>query len=248
MFELEMEGEEFSRIVKAVYALTDEARVHINRKKGLAIVARDPENVSMVAVIAGKRDLYRLKVSDDEVVIGLDLKSINRFSKNFKNGIVKMSYDVEKSELNITYSEPNKSTIKFSTEVLDPSSIKKPPKIPDLKDKLTANVAMIGEDFRRVVILSEMLSDEVTLRVKDEVFQAVADGDIDKITVTYTKDDVLDISGEAESAYGTEYLKQLIKPIKSGDAVALRFGTDFPLNIEFGHVNYFLAPRIREVD
>ena len=246
MFELEMEGESFSKIVKAVYALTDEARVHINRKKGIAIVARDPTNVSMVVVMVGKKDMYRLKVSDDEVVVGLDLKSINKFSKNFKNGIVKLSYDVERSEINIAYSEPDKSTIKFTTAVLDPSSIKKPPKVPDLKDKLTANVSMTGEDFRRVVLLSEKLSDEVLLRVKDEEFQAIAEGDIDKITVTYKKDDVLGISGEAESVYGIDYLKQLIKPINSGDIVNLRFGTDFPLNIEFGHVNYFLAPRIRE--
>ena len=246
MFELEMEGEEFSRIVKAVYALTDEARVHINRKKGLAIVARDPENVSMVAVIAGKRDLYRLKVSDEEVVIGLDLKSINKFSKNFKDGLVKMSYDVEKSEINIAYSEPNKSTITFTTAAIDPSSIKKPPKVPDLKDKLTANVELTGEDLRRIVNLSDKVSDAVTFTVENEEFRAVAEGDIDKITITYTKDDILNVSGEAKSTYGIEYLKQLIKPIKSGDVVSLKFGTDYPLIIGFDHVKCILAPRIIE--
>ena len=245
MFELEMNGEDFSRIVKAVHALTDEARVHINKKKGMAIAARDAANISMVVVKVGKKDLYGLKMSDDEVVIGLDMKSLNKFTRNFRgNGEVKLSYNIEESEINITYSEAGKAKLTFTTAVVDPSSIKKPPKLPDLE--LTANVAMIGEYFKRVIDLSDKVSVEVSFSVKDEEFQAVAEGDIDKITITYTKEDVIDISGEAEAMYGIDCLKQLAKPIKSGDAVRLRFGTDLPLSIEFGHVNYFLAPRIRE--
>ncbi|MFZ2410380.1 MAG: DNA polymerase sliding clamp, partial [Candidatus Methanoperedens sp.] len=133
--------------------------------------------------------------------------------------------------------------------LLDPSSIRKEPKVPTLD--LPARVVIRGEDIKRAVKAAEKVSDYMSMGVKDGVFFMEAEGDTDKVLVEMTKDQLIDIQpAEAKSLYSLDYLSDMSKILGKTGEVTIDLGKDYPLKIRLklaeghGEVSYMLAPRV----
>lgn len=142
--------------------------------------------------------------------------------------------------------------LEWSLSLIDPSSMRKPPKIPDLD--LPAMVSMSGDEFRKMIVAADKVADHIRIGMEDETFFMKANGDVEKVAMSLRPDELLDIKyGCANSLFMLSYMKEISKGVKKATAVRLEFGQDYPLRVSTilkhgisseTHISYLLAPRI----
>jgi proliferating cell nuclear antigen len=144
-------------------------------------------------------------------------------------------------------------SLKYSISLLEPSTIKREPKIPEIE--LPAEVTLKGSDFRQGIKASEPIGDYLVVGIETkpkEVFIMETEGDVDRVTLELNKEDLFSISVVGENAvrsmFSIEYLKEIGKVVSAASEVKLKIGKDFPIDISFAvgdaGVRYLLAPRI----
>ena len=237
--EFTINKELFKTIVDAANLVVDEARLIVS-DKGVAITAKDYNSVMLVVAKISRADCEQLKFDGKEkAMLGIPLEKLKTASKHIKTDMISFSSSGEEATL-------SGGNVKYTFPLLNPELISKPPKIPDLKDKLSATVKMPGSCFKRMIVLSSKISDIVTFKAESGVFTAVAEGDIDRVEYTYDED----VSGEARARYSLEYLSMPLKVIKNRDTVSLKFGTNIPILVELKYsdsgVWFFIAPIVSE--
>ncbi|MDL5502149.1 MAG: DNA polymerase sliding clamp, partial [Candidatus Methanoperedens sp.] len=88
----------------------------------------------------------------------------------------------------------------YTMSLLDPSSIRKEPKVPSLD--LQAHIVIRGEDIKRAVKAAEKVSDYMSMGVKGDVFFMEAEGYTDKVHVELGKNQLIDLQGtDAKSLF-----------------------------------------------
>ena len=172
MFKAVINAEVFKDAIEAVSTLVDEAKFRLN-KDGMTARAVDPANVAMVAFDLNAKAFDSFEASESE--IGIDLV---RFMD-----ILGMAAKDDKLELNLN-EETRKLEIRtgglaYTLSLLDPSSIRKEPKVPNLD--LPAKIAVAGTELKRAVKAAEKVSDHMALGVQDKTFYVEAEGDLDKV-------------------------------------------------------------------
>ena len=131
---------------------------------------------------------------------------------------------------------------------IDPSSIRKEPKIPEIE--FAAKVVVDADDFKKVLKAAEKISYQVAIGVQNESFFVEAEDEMETMRYSLHKDELVHLSGgDCRSLFSLEYLTAMAKGFAS-DTLTLHISTDHPLKTEFdfadgnGKVVYMLAPRI----
>ena len=228
--------------VDAVLAVVDEARLKIG-EEAWKVRAVDPANVALVDLEL-KRDAFDEYNTEgeagDEKVVGVPFDKLREVLR-FAVGDVSLDIGDDKIAL-------QSSAYAYTLSLLDPSSLRAEPKIPELE--FSTRVVVDADDFKRVLKAAEKISDMVAIGVQNESFFVEAEGDMETMRYSLHKDELMHLSGsDCRSLFSLEYLAAMAKGFAS-DTLTLYISTDHPLKMEFeiaddnGKVVYMLAPRI----
>jgi len=140
-------------------------------------------------------------------------------------------------------------SVVYSVSLIDPSAIRKEPKIPNLE--LPAKIVMDAGEFKKAITAADKISDHVVFRTDETGFYIEAEGDVDKIVFHMSEAELIEFNkAEARSMFSVEYLKEFVKIAGSGDLLTIHLGTDYPVRLVFevagekARVEYILAPRM----
>lgn len=242
MFKAEIEADVLKDVVGATTALVDEGKLRVS-EDGVSLRAVDPANVAMVTMSLDVDSFEEFEGSEGE--LGLDLLKLSDIlGMAGKDDVVDIELDEETHKLRLQF-----GGLSYTMSLLDPNSIRKEPKIPQLD--LPAEIKLDGREFQRAVRAAEKVSDHMVLGVKDDTFYVEAEGDTDKVRLELSKDELIGLkSGTARSLFSLDYLGSMAKAIGKADAVTIDLGVDYPVKMHFkvsggkGQIGYLLAPRI----
>ncbi len=242
MFKAVIGAEKLKDVIESISTLVDEAKFKLTAD-GLSVRAVDPANVAMVSLDLSKEAFDSFEATEGE--LGIDLTKLN--------GIMEMADKGDNIELDLDETAHKlvlrMRGLSYTMSLLDPSSIRKEPKVPALD--LPSHIIIRGEDLKRAVKAAEKVSDYMSMGVSGEIFFMEAEGDTDNVRVEMTKDQLIDFNpGEAKSLYSLDYLTDISKIAGKASEVTIDLGKDYPLKIRFkiceghGEVSYMLAPRV----
>ncbi len=242
MFKAVIVAEKIKDAIESISTLVDEARFKLS-PEGISVRAVDPANVAMVSLDLSKDAFDSYEATEGE--IGIDLTKLNGIMEMAdKNDNIELELDETAHKLIIRM-----RGLSYTMSLLDPSSIRKEPKVPALD--LPARVVIRGEDLKRAVKAAEKVSDYMNIGVRGDVFFMEAEGDTDKVLLEMTKDQLVDIQpGEVKSLFSLDYLADISKIAGKAEEVTIDIGKDYPLKIKLkiaqghGEVGYMLAPRV----
>jgi proliferating cell nuclear antigen len=242
MFKAVIGAEKLKDSIEAVSTLVDEAKFKLT-PEGISVRAVDPANVAMVSFDLAKDAFDSFEATEGE--LGIDLTKLN--------GVMEMADKEDNIELELD-ENAHKLVVRmrglaYTMSLLDPSSIRKEPKVPALD--LPARIVIKGEDLKRAIKAAEKVSDYMSIGVKGDVFFMEAEGDTDKVLVEMTKDQLIDIKpAESRSLFSLDYLSDMSKVVGKANEVTIDVGKDYPLKLRLkiaeghGEVGYMLAPRV----
>ena len=244
MFHAEIEAGLLTSAVDTVSVLVDECKVHLD-DDALRIKAVDPANVGMVdlEVPEGGFEFYEA----DGETIGLNLaKFQDIIGMANKGDDVELELDEETHKLHIRM-----DGLHYTLSLIDPDSIHQEPDVPDLD--LPGEVVLAGQEIKRGIKASGMVSDHMAFGIEDGAFYMAAEGDTDDVRVDIPEEDLIGLEmtdDEARSLYSLDYLDSMAKAIPGDAQLTMDLGVDYPVKMYFdiadgqGSVVYLLAPRI----
>lgn len=242
MFKAIIESEKLKETVEAVSSIVDEAKVNLT-PDGISIRAVDPANVAMVSLNLKSSAFEEFTATDSE--LGVDLNRLTDIlGMAEKAETVELDLDEESHKLVIQM-----SGLTYKISLLDPASIRKEPKVPQLE--LPAKIVLSGSDLRRAIKAAEKVSDHMCMGVDGDTFYLEAEGDSDRMRLDMLKDQLVDLQpGDARALFSLDYLSDMIKSMGKSNEVTIELGRDYPAKLNFqiaggaGDVSYLLAPRI----
>jgi|Deesub1362A_J573_1020465.scaffolds.fasta_scaffold00348_24 proliferating cell nuclear antigen len=236
-----LKSEILKTVLKGLHILVEEARFRFD-EEGMHVRAVDPANVAMVIANVPKDSFEAYKINKDEELIGVDVNRVYDFIKSAK-----------KDELIDLWTEDESLVVKngntkYSSSLIDPSAIKKEPKIPSLE--LPAEIVFDAGEFKKAVQVCEKIDDRLTFNSSKEEFSIEAEGDVDKITFSLDGSELKDFNrAKAKSMFSIEYMKEVAKVAQNGNELTVKLGTNYPVWLIFdidekATVEYIVAPRI----
>ena len=242
MFKALIGAEKLKDSIESISTLVDEARFRLT-PQGLSVKAVDPANVAMVSFELSKDAFDSFEATEGE--LGIDLtKLIGVMEMADKSDNIELELDEASHKLIVRM-----RGLAYTMSLLDPSSIRKEPKVPTLD--LPAHIVIRGEDIKRAVKAAEKVSDYMSMGVRGDVFFMEAEGDTDKVLVELEKSQLIDLQAtDAKSLFSLDYLSDMSKILGKSNEVNIDLGKDFPLKIRIkiaeghGEVSYMLAPRV----
>ena len=253
--EIVLNGELFKTLFKGIVEVTSEARFHFS-DNGLHSRAVDPANVAMV-IVDIPRDSFDAYSIDEETTVGVDINRIYDIAKSIKkNELVELKIEDESMKIKF-------GSVNYTLSLIDPSAIRKEPKIPNLE--LSVKVIVDGKEFKRVIQLVNF-ADAITLTVdsqhpqliisaKDSVisFEAKLDSQFKEDSEGDLKKDLEEnfernLERNVKSSFGIEYVKQFLK---FNDILEIGLGDNLPGIFTYklrnnSKISYIIAPRIKE--
>ncbi|MFU8767800.1 MAG: DNA polymerase sliding clamp, partial [Candidatus Methanoperedens sp.] len=211
--------------------------------EGISVKAVDPANVAMVSFELSKDAFDSFEASEGE--LGIDLAKLSSIMDMAdKTDNIELELDENTHKLVIQM-----RGLSYTMSLLDPSSIRKEPKVPTLD--LPVRIVIRGEDIKRAVKAAEKVSDYMYMGANGDIFFMEAEGDTDKVRVEMAKDQLIDMSsGDARSLFSLDYLTDISKVAGKAPEVTIDIGKDYPLKLKIkiadghGEVSYMLAPRV----
>ncbi len=242
MFKALIGAEKLKDSIESISTLVDEARFRIT-PEGLSVKAVDPANVAMVSFELSRDAFDSYEATEGE--LGIDLTKLTGVMEMAdKSDIIEVELDEASHKLIVRM-----RGLAYTMSLLDPSSIRKEPKVPSLD--LPAHIVIRGEDIKRAVKAAEKVSDYMSMGVKGDIFFMEAEGDTDKVLVELGKNQLIDLqASDAKSLFSLDYLSDMSKILGKSNEVTIDLGKDFPLKIKIkiaeghGEVSYMLAPRV----
>jgi proliferating cell nuclear antigen len=242
MFKAVIGAEKLKDSIESISTLVDEAKFRLN-PDGISVRAVDPANVAMVSLDVAKDAFDSFEATEGE--LGIDLTKLN--------GIMEMADKGDNIELELDEAAHKlilrMRGLSYTMSLLDPSSIRKEPKVPALD--LPGRIVIRGEDLKRAVKAAEKVSDYMSIGIMGDTFFMEADGDTDNVRLEMTKDQLIEIKpGDAKSLFSLDYLSDMSKILGKANEITIDIGKDYPLKIRFkiaeghGDVSYMLAPRV----
>lgn len=227
--------------------LVSDVRIKLDPDK-LEIIAMDPANVAMIVFRLLNSAFTEYEVSGMEV-ISVNLESLKQvLSRSKPSDSIVLELDEEKNKLKIGLRGETKRN--FSLGLIDIHE--KDQKIPDLN--FAGSINMSSLVFNDAIEDMGIVSDSVSLSVVGGNFLVEAIGTINdaKVEIRKNDDTSIELDGEKKeikSKYSVTYLKKILKGGKLTDRVSLKFGQDYPLQIEYKvtdklHLMTLLAPRV----
>ena len=244
MFKTTIKSEHIKDITTALKAMVSEAKWNLT-PEGITIKAVDPANVAMVSLDIKKEAFEAYEATDGE--LGIDLTKLGGLlDMAEKDSIVELELDEVAHKLRVRM-----GTLQYTMALLDPSTIRKEPKVPNLD--LPGTIIIKGEDIRRAVKASLTVGDYMTIGIEGESCVMTADGDTDAVKLELLKTELIEITNtgkDIKSLYSIDYLDKIGKIAAKVAQVTIHIGQDFPCKIGFdmfggnGTVSYMIAPRV----
>lgn len=134
----------------------------------------------------------------------------------------------------------------YKLALLNDATVKKDPNMPSLElpGEVVINGGIIG-DILKIVGIS---SDKPRLVLESSGFRIYAK-DIDEVGRTITPDEAISMSGNGNSMYSIDYLKEASRAWGNSE-ITIQLGNDFPIIVSYqitrGKSMFLLAPRIEE--
>ena len=161
MFKAVISAEKLKDSIESISTLVDEARFRLTAN-GISVRAVDPANVAMVSFDLAKDAFDSFEATEGE--IGIDLTKLNGIMEMAdKNDNIELELDEASHKLIVRM-----RGLSYTMSLLDPSSIRKEPKVPALD--LPARIVIKGEDLRRAIKAAEKVSDYMSMGIKGNVF------------------------------------------------------------------------------
>ena len=178
-------GDVFSSILGGLKTLVSEAKWHF-KEEGFHSRAVDPANVAMVIVDVSRENMEAYSI-DEEKVIGVDVNRIFDIARSIKkNEPVELQVEDE-TTLKVKF-----GSVEYSVSLIDPSAIRKEPKIPKLD--LPAKIVLDAGEFKKAIKAADKVSDHVVFRSDETGFYIEAEGDVDKITFHMSEAELIEFN------------------------------------------------------
>ncbi len=248
MFEAKIDASTLRACVETITAIVDEGKLRIT-EEGLKLRAVDPANVAMISFVLQRDafDDFRFSVEsegDTEIEIGMDFMKLIGILGIGGREDVELKLDENAQKL-----YTRMGSLDYTLSLLDPSSLRKEPKVPELE--FPAKVIIETEEFRRTIRAAEKIGENIVLGVDGEEFYMEAEGEMDKLRLGLSKEQLIDLTPETVSSlYSLEYISSMSKGISHAENITLNLGKNYPLQMDFAlaegkvKVSYLLAPRI----
>jgi proliferating cell nuclear antigen len=216
---------------------------------GISLLSPDRTMVAVVdfKILSSAFASYHV---DKEASLGLNLASLVSILKRVKSN-EKLTMETEDggNRLKLTIKGQGKRV--FEIPLIDVST-EKPP-IDQLKfdNSLMIDSSIVEEGIED----AEIAGDSVVFMADSDFFKMHSKGDVSSTELELRKGDKvlhhLKVEGAIKSRYPLEYLKKMIKAAKVFNQMEIRFGTDYPMKLDFKsvdkmHLSFVLAPRVEE--
>jgi len=209
--------------------LVSDVKIKFDSDK-LEIVAMDPANVAMIVFRLLSSSFVEYNVKEEEsIVLSLDsLKQVLGRSKASDSVIFELNEETNK--LNIRFEGETKRD--FNLSLLEGSN--EDQKVPELD--FPGVVELNNFVFNEAIDDMDIISDSIVLNLSQEGLRMEAVGNTsDAKANLIVKDggELICPEDPIKSKYSIEYLKKIAKGGKLANNVTLKFGPDYPLQIEY---------------
>jgi proliferating cell nuclear antigen len=228
--------------------LVSDVQIKFDSNK-LEIIAMDPANVAMIVFRLLSSSFVEYSVEGEETIaVNLDnFKQVLGRSK--ANDSIILELDNEKNRLKINLEGDGKRS--FNLGLIDIREREQ--KIPELN--FPVNIEMNSVIFNEVVEDMAIIADSIILTaLKGElVIESSSHVSEARVNIKNSEENQIGFGGgdedQIKSKYSVEYLKKIIKGSKLADRVSLKFGSDYPLEINYSltdklQLKTILAPRV----
>ena len=228
--------------------LVTETQISVS-STGLTIIATDPANVAMVVFKLLSSCFSEYEISDS-LQLGINLNNWKQILKRVESSdiVTLETNEEEASQLHITVK--GKTTRRFTVPILETDT--KEQKEPNLS--FTTKITLPTSTFGSAIDDADIVADSVALVTNKDTVTVAAEGDLNKVEVDITGEDVLIENSSADvvrSKYSIEYLKKMIAGSKISSELQLEYSQRYPLRLNFVVVDkmslgFVLAPRVEE--
>jgi len=242
VFKATVKADVIKAVVDVTRPLVTEAKFNIT-PKGVSLRAVDPAHIAMVNIEVKDTAFEEYKADEMELGIDIDkLSGVLRLADS--DGVISLEYDKKSNRLIVRIGNLVRRMGLIDTAGMPDS------KMPTLD--LPAKTVVRAGELSKGIRASEMISDHLALTVDKDKFELYAEGDVDTVNLTLSKDMLIELNSpdKYKSLFSIDYLSNMIKPVKSEDSVTILSGNDNPIKVDLdfadgkGHVTYLLAPRI----
>jgi len=262
MFEARLtEASLLKRIIEAMKDIVTDANIECSQDK-LMLQAMDSSHVSLVHLVLNKTgfDHYRC---DKSQALGLNLPNVAKILKCAENkDTVTLKSTEGEDHLTMQFENDQADRLSdFEMKLMDIDS--EHLGIPETE--YTCHVKMSSSEFQRIVRDMQVLGDTCTIAADKEGVKFSVSGDMGKGCVTIRQNEAIDNKDDAtvikleepvELTFAMRYLNMFVRATPLSPSVTLSMSKDVPLVVEyqiaadkdnkepFGHIRYYLAPKI----
>ena len=220
-------------VLEAKFVLTPEA---------MSVNAVDPANVAMVNLDLPSAAFSSYEATEAE--LGIDLRKLSDIlDMAAKDEALGLELDEAQHRLVVRM-----RGLAYTMSLLDPSSIRKGPKMPALQ--LPGLAVIHGDNFKRGMKAAGKVSDYVSVGIHGDTFFIEGTGDVDSVKFELKREQMLELrSSEVKALFSLDYLSDISKIAGKSERVSIELGNDFPARISHsvageGAVVYIVAPRV----
>jgi proliferating cell nuclear antigen len=216
---------------------------------GLSLLSPDRSMIAVVnfQLLASAFDDFQVSGED---MLGLNLSNLVAVVKRVKAGDkVTLKKDEGTNALEVILEGRGKR--RFEIPLLEITGEKPPIDQLDFKGKVEMDSSVLEEG----VSDADIVDDSVVFEAHPDLFKMWAKGDVSSAQLELKKGEEgltkLESSEPLRARYPLEYLKKMVKAAKLSGQVAIEFGTDYPMRLNFKDIDkvnlsFILAPRVEE--
>jgi len=232
MVEIFCLAEELYTLLSLVEAVSDEVRLSVFKDK-LSLKLVDSANI--IALTAEMPAM-----ATEEIEIGLIRISMLKKLLQKKQGEVEIAVDSGKLMLALS------DGIKYNLNLVDPSTIRKPPKIPTIDYKVKTNAPI--KDLKEAVKLASLASDIVSFTSTKDSVVLSAEGETSKLEYKIGFNDEGELKEGEKVHLSIQNLDLILRALNPDDTVSIYFSTDSPVKFEINSnvkAAYLIAPVLK---
>jgi proliferating cell nuclear antigen len=225
-----------------------EGKIHMT-DDGWHTAVVDPANVGMHPEIHLSAGAFESYESPGSATVGINFsRLVDVVDIVGSADLVSWDLDMETRKLELDLGPAHQSV-----RLIDPDNIRREPDVSELD--LPNTVTLTGAQIDTVLEVADLNSDHVNF-LGDPDAETVtfdAQGDVDRGSVTYGRDDAedIEITEATDSLFSLDYLQGMTAAIPDDARVMFRFGDEFPTKFSWAtcegnlSVRSMLAPRIQ---
>jgi proliferating cell nuclear antigen len=241
MFKAAIEAHKLIECVDALRTLVLEARFVLT-PEAMSVNAVDPANVAMVSLDLPSAAFGSYEATEAE--LGVDLRKLGDIlDMAAKDEVLGLELDEAQHRLVVRM-----RGLAYTMSLLDPSSIRKSPKMPNLQ--LPGLVVIHGDNLKRGMKAADKVSNYVSVGILGDTFFIEGTGDLDNVKFELKREQMLEVQpSDVKALFSLDYLSDISKIAGKSERVSIELGNDYPVKISHsvageGNMVYITAPRV----